>query len=474
MRRITPFAAVMAAAAIMLFLLVPGGATRAAGAEPVVPDGSDYTRLFADTLTHHLTLYISQSEWNGLSEDMLAYQDIDEWMRTGSYRHADIVYEDDIGTITLGNVGIRTRGNTTRMLPEDEDGLHRAHFALKFDETFDAQEGTEEYAALKDRSFCGLDKLNLKWNLWMDASHIHELYCYELLREAGVISPSVSLVSLDICIGGSLVHYGVYTMIEPVDKPFLTKRFGKQANDGNLYKCLWENIPASLEAGIPDEEIGIKDWESGYRPAYDLQTNEDAYNTWDLAAFIDNLNHMNDTDFAEYIARRFDVDSFLRLMAVNLLVGTPDDYRTTGNNYYLYFNNAGRIVMIPYDYDSSLGGGWDGGDAATYEGLATEDIYTAVNLNTAYTMEDVAHPLWERILAIPEYRQRYERYLADFIDTGLFSYERFEQKFWELETLYGNVTCSDTMDSGETMKLTTEAWFFETKTVSVLRQLGRG
>ncbi len=433
----------------------------------------NYMRLFDDAVTHRFTICISQSEWMGLSVDMLEYKDTDEWMRTGNYRHAGLVYEDDYGTITLDNIGIRTRGNTTRIMPEDEIGYHRAHFSLKFDETFDLVADTAAYTKLKGREFCGLDKLNLKWNLWTDISHIHELYCYELLSAAGVHAPSVSLAALDFDIDGELLHYGVYTVIEPVDKPFLTKRFGKKGNDGNLYKCLWENIPASLEAGYAEHEIGVKNWGSGYRPAYDLQTNEESWDTQSLISFIGNINNLSDEEFAAYIERNFEADKFLRYMAVNVLVGNADDYRTAGNNYYLYFNNSGKIELIPYDYDASLGGGWAGGGASSYEALATEDIYAVPNINAALVGHEVAHPLADRILAIPEYRKRYEYYLQYLIDSGLFSYDEFLHKFESLQALYGEDTYSDTTDCGETMRLTTEEWFFETKTASVLSQLAK-
>jgi hypothetical protein len=272
-------------------------------------------------------------------------------------------------------------------------------------------------------------------------------------------------------ISGKLVHYGVYTIIEPIDKAFLTSRFGAQANDGNLYKCLWENTPATLEPISDPKEIGVKDWKTGYRPAYDLQTNEDAAATWDLEAFIDNINGLNDADFAAYIASRFEVDRFLRYLAVNLLLGNADDYRTMGNNYYLYFNNAGKIELLPYDYDACLGGGWNGGSASSYEALATEDIHAALNLNASFLGRDVAHPLVDRILVIPEYRERYEHYLKSFIESGLFSYDTFREKFEKLKTLYGDAACSDTLDSGESMTLTNEEWFFAVKTDSVLSQL---
>ena len=436
-----------------------------------VPD--DYAaRLFGLSLSHHLTIYISRSEWLGMSQDMLDYAATDIWMRTGNCRHADLVYEDEQGVLEIDDVGLRTRGNTTRILPEDKEGYHRAHFALEFNETFDLAEASTEYTARHRRAFCGLTSLDLKWNLWTDQSHIRELYAYTLMNAAGVTAPRAALASLDFVIDGECVHYGVYTMVEPVDKTFLTRHYGPRADGGSLYKCLWENIPATLEDGYPEDEIGVKDWESGYRPSYDLKTNKSTADTSDLQAFIETLNTLDDDDFAEYIESSFEVDRFLCYLAADVLLGNADDYRIMGNNYYLYFNPAGKIELIPYDFDACLGGGWNGGLACSYEALAEEDIYDVPNLNAAYMEQPISHPLADRILAIPEYRERYERYLAGFISSGLFSYDNYLQIFEQLESVYGPYACSDTEDRGETMTLTNEEWFFETKISSVRSQLG--
>jgi len=441
-----------------------------AGAFPSSSDVSE--RLFGPGLSHHLTVYISRNEWLGMSQDMLDYAEIDVWMRTGNCRHANLVYEDEDGIIEIDDIGLRTRGNTTRILPEDEDGYHRAHFTFEFNETFDFSEGSTEYQEHDQRALFGLTSLDLKWNLWTDRSHIRELYAYSLMASAGVTAPRAALATLDFVIDGEWVHYGVYTMVEPVDKAFLTRHYGTQADGGNLYKCLWENIPATLESGYPEGEIGVKNWESGYRPSYDLKTNKSKADTSDLQAFIDSLNTLDDDDFAEYIESSFEVDKFLCYLAADVLLGNADDYRTMGNNYYLYFNPAGKIELIPYDFDACLGGGWEGGPACSFEILATEDIYDVPNLNAAYMDRSVSHPLADRILAIPAYRQRYEQYLLDFINSGLFSYEGFRYTFETLEAIYGPYTGSDTEDRGETMTLTNEKWFFEAKTKSILSRLG--
>lgn len=434
--------------------------------------GTDYERLFDDAVTHRITIYISGSEWDGLIQDMKDYSAINPRMKTQNYRHANVVYEDEFGKITLDNAGFRTSGNTTRTIPEDSEGYHRSNFCIKFDETFGYANGSKEYNAVAQREFCGLKKLNLKWNMWTDRSHIRELYACEQLNAIGIMAPRASLAALAINIDGKNVGFGVYTIIEPIDKKFLTKRIGTHANDGNLYKCLSETTYATLTDNIDAQDIGVKDWKANYRPSYDLQTNKDMPYFGDIKSFIENINNLSDTDFADYIEENFDVDSFLRLLAMDSLLGSFDNYRTMANNYYLYFCNLGGIVMIPYDYNACLGGGWEGDPYWNYKDIAKADIYTSLDLSKAFTKNEARRPLLDRILAIDDYQQRYEYYLKTYIDSGLFSYDSFVQKFNSLKALYEPYVCSETHDEGEEMELTNEEWYFKTRIASVNKQLG--
>lgn len=472
--RLLSFIAALVCVVFILFIYFCFGDGPAEGlpaSSSVAP--ADFVRLFDDTIMHRITINIAQSEWDGLIQDMKDYGKIDARMKTQNYRLADFLYEDEYGKVEIKDVGFRTRGSSTRVIPEDDEGnYYRSHFAVRFNETFDAREGTDRYEKLHYREFCGLEKLNLKWNLWSDESHIRELYCYERLGAAGLMAPKASLCALTLNIGDENIYYGVYTMIEPVDKAFLSRRFGSQNNDGNLYKCMWENVCAALSDDYSAGSIGIKDWKTNYRPAYDLKTNKDTPDTSDIKSFIKNINDLNDEDFSDYIDRTFDVDGFLRLLAMDTLLGECDDYRTMGNNYYLYFNNGGKAVMIPYDYDSTLGGGWNGEPYWTYEGIATADIYKWRDLAAIALEQDVPRPLLDRILDIKEYRDEYAGYLERFIEEGIVSYQSFLDKFNALESLYGKYTNSATRYNGEVMRLTNEEWYFATKIASVREQLG--
>ena len=159
-------------------------------------------------------------------------------------------------------------------------------------------------------------------------------------------------------------YFGIYTIIEPVDKSFLTKRYGRDGNDGNLYKCLFgDSGPATLEpiGNVPERMfperrvIGSKDWKTNYRPTYDLKTNEEAADHTVLLDFINKLNTLSGKELKFYLDNNFRVKDFLMAQAINVLLGKWDDYWPMGNNYYLYFNNRGKIEFIPVDYDMVFG-----------------------------------------------------------------------------------------------------------------------
>ncbi len=435
--------------------------------ESINPKG--YELIFSHDHVHEIQLVFTQDEWDGLSRDMIDYYHEYGSLRNGTYRKADLIYKGPLGDVTIPMVGVRTRGNTTRTLPQEGNKLQRTHLKIKFNETFDLKEDTALYQSLKNRRFCDLTALNLKWNINKDPSQIRELYNYDLLNRAEIHAPKTGSAGITITTGDKDYSFGLYTSIEPVDKRFLTKRFTKKGNDGNLYKCLWQDFgPATLEPIQDQKAIGVKDFAANYRPAYDLDTNEETPDHTQLLSFIEQLNSLEGAAFKAYIDTHFEVDRFLRFLAMNVLIGMPDDYWAMGNNYYLYFNNIGKIEFIPYDYDHGLGGGWHPFDTAN------ANIYTWHN--QAAELSDgkyTKRPLVDKILAIDEYKKQYEAYLQEFVTprNQLFTYSNYQKKYNQMEALYKPYLDND-MDQGEEMinEESVQKYFYD-KTKSVLRQL---
>ena len=67
-------------------------------------------------------------------------------------------------------------------------------------------------------------------NGWSDPTFIRETLAYELFEQMGIPTPRTSFVDLWV----NDTHLGLYTMVEQVDKTFLSNHFDD--NSGNLYK----------------------------------------------------------------------------------------------------------------------------------------------------------------------------------------------------------------------------------------------
>ena len=461
-------------------------------------DDYQYETLFKHGLLHDIEIVISQQEWDGIISDMQAY------IKTGNYRKATFIYKGPVGYEIIENVGFRVKGNISRVIPQDENNqLHRAHFKVKFNETFDIQEGTAKYECQKSRRFCTLTSLILRLNISLpgrwDTSQIKELFCYDLLNQINVNTSKTGSSKLTITIGDKQHYFGVYTLLEPINKSFITRRYGNKQNNGNLYKCiLGDSGPASLEPvdGIDgslnatvifkeNRIIGIKDWETKYRPTYDLKTNETMPDHSQLLEFIHQLNTLDVNDLSEkglksYLDSHFGINSFLKYMAMNILLGKWDGYWTTGNNYYLYFNPSGTIDFIPCDFDSALAGAelFYLPSIGIYEfsNHVNELISVLARIPLSYlnSVKTYQSPLVEKIFQIQAYRDTYEHYIKEFLFSTdpMFSFEKFETKFNFLQALYSPYLNND-INEGETMLIEDNMRdYFRLRIDSIIQELG--
>jgi hypothetical protein len=257
---------------------------------------------------------------------------------------------------------LRTSGNLTNGTPKSS---YKVKLEAKDDRLFD------------------MKALNFK-SMWNDVSQMREALAWRLFEKAGVPAPKHTYAKF--CINNR--YYGLYSMIEDVDKSFLKDRFGAN-KDGNLYKAYWADIgPASLSYRKKDgDDSGKQYFKAGNvdERSYQLKTNDDAeddaamktYN--DLAVFVKTLNGITtpgdgdakfaSAEYAQAMEKIFNVKGFLRWAGVNNMIGAWDNYWATPANYFIY--NAGPkdapkkfmerpyFQWIPWDYDNSFGASFD-------------------------------------------------------------------------------------------------------------------
>jgi spore coat protein CotH len=371
-----------------------------------------YEQLFDINNTISIQIQISQEELDKIQADYEEYDSINS--KSPIYRKADKV------TITVGDavyeieeVGIRLKGNTSRVPVYDEDtgNLNLSHYRLSFNETFDDEtyygedaqvwSSEEERQARKDRRFAGLKGMEIKWNKNYDNTHIREIYAYEIFRDFGVYAQRVNLCSL--CFNGE--NYGVVNIYEPVDQIFIERNLPEEDWGGDLYKCAWTYKPANYVDDIVT--YGVEDPDSGQFYNYDLKTNKEESNFETLEQLLSVVN--SDSLTKEEFESVVDTEYLENFLAVSYFMGNPDDMRNNYNNHYVYFlKSSGKAIFIPYDYDRCLGitYGWNpDGTGMTYVSPYSEDaesmgtpqtnpiINSAVINDDAYCLEGYSEAL---------------------------------------------------------------------------------
>ena len=393
---------------------------------------SDSQKYIYDiTALPEITLEVPLAEWN----KFLNYYDQNP--NNEEYVSGKFTFVKNGTTETLENIGLRLKGNTSRRRPEGVNGevhnatnpdWHHASFALSF----------KKY--IKTQLFHNSEKLVLKW-FKDDAMYSREVFSYDLFERMGVYTaPQSSYCKLTIKVVGDSkpAYYGVYQLLEPVDDVYLANRSSFFTTKGNLWKANWGaslKDPSTSNMGIEDVTLTYTN-----TPIYDYKgskSNLEAAKS-QLADFINNINNKTGDDFKNYISTKMDVNLFLKTYAVNVTVGMWDDYWNNSNNYYFYFDEAGKFYFIPYDYDNTLG---------------TSLLMTDSGIQNPLTWGKSAdNPLVAKIIAIPEYKTQYIKYLNDLIDKkyDLF-YVNYSQQ--RIENWQSNIVSYISNDTGEDMSL---------------------
>lgn len=283
-------------------------------------------------------------------------------------------------------------------------------------------------AAGHDNRLAGMTRINLK-AMYNDPSQMREALAWRLFGVASIPAPRHTYAKLAF----DATYRGLFSVIEHVDKKFLRDHFGEN-HRGNLYKTGCRDIGcASLayRTGPGGDDSGSQYFIPGSAErTYRLQTNKnnpEASTYDDLACFIRTINGIGlrggeerfDTDaFRESVDDIMNVNAFLRWAAVNMLLGSWDNYYATPSNYYLY--NSGRrgaaedfvgspyFHFIPWDYDNCLGidysgTQWQYADIVDWPGKVNRHIPKI--------------PLVRNVLRNHDYRQYYLDYMEHMLDT---------------------------------------------------------
>jgi hypothetical protein len=344
----------------LLFLAVAVvGCGGGKGSDDVLPTPTaDYSLIFNRNALDEYELVFTASNWQNLQDSPFEYV-------TGTLRFKSETYY---------NVGIRHKGNSSffGMSPP------KRPFKVDFDRYVDSQ------------NFHGVKKLNFSNNLW-DPTLMREMLGYDTFAAAGCPAGRTSYVKLYITVPGTYNRelFGVYVMIEQVDKVYLADRFPD--NDGNLYKAAMWGGDLKWLGSDP----------APYRNCYVKKTNEAADDWSDLIGFLNVLNNTPDISFKTEIEKVFNVDGFLSYLAANTVLSSLDSIAGRNCNFYFYHNPVtDKFELLPWDLNEVFGNHTLPRD----NGLTAGEMLMLDIRNPVSTGE---HILIERILNVPEYMTNY-------------------------------------------------------------------
>ena len=320
-----------------------------------------------------------------------ARDDVELFPRTPVYIPADVTFDGE----TFRRVAFRLKGNSS-LATSWRSGTDKLPFRLNID-------GLESrFPESRDQTFFGFTNLSFSNNA-LDSSYLRAKVVTDLFRDAGLPVARTAFMRVFLDRGAGASYLGLYTMIEVPGGPMLRALFA--SDNGNLYK--------------PHSTGGR--WTVFIKENFPKKTNDTDEDWTDIEGAIAALN-ASKTDRALWRSRleaRFDVNSFLRWLALNTMVGNTDAYGgLSAHNYYLYGSprHRDRLFWIPWDHDLAMsgganlggvGGGNPGGGGAG--GAQTVDIFN--NASPA------SWPLIRFLMDDPVYRAQYRAHVVDLLAT---------------------------------------------------------
>jgi spore coat protein CotH len=272
-----------------------------------VPSARAGDPMFDQSRLHEMRIVMDPNDWTSLQREFLSNQ----------YYAANFSLDGEV----LQQIGIRSRGKGSR------NGVKPG---LLLD--------TNKYVA--NQEFHGVKKLVLD-NVIQDNTFLKEPLAYSVFEAMGIASPQIAYVRVTV----NDQYWGVFWLIENIDKNFLEKRFGEK--DGNLYKLEYVEDYRFTDKGSDPR---------GYFPILkpESPSNPDGSG---LVKFVQTANSAPEAGFAAAMAPFLDVDMFLTYLAVENAIAEQDGFLGLQgmNNFYVYqFANTTRFQFIPWDQDTSF------------------------------------------------------------------------------------------------------------------------
>lgn len=331
---------------------------------------------------------------DSLASIYLEFDQEDYWQMLHDGTAADtfvmgrLIYGDKV----LDSIGAQFKGNTSYTKITDEEKLS---FGISLNHFVDGQD------------IEGYNTLNLN-NAYQDYTFMREVFYAHQSRKN---IPAAQANFVNLYINGE--YWGIYCNVQQLNKDFTKEWF--MTNDGSLWRANPTVTTTTTKSAIEIEGErpgGGAQWGDGtsalnflgedtalYIERYTLKSS-DQENPWDLLVKVtDVLNNTSDEEFLDSISQYLNIDRTLWFLAHEIAFSDDDSYIYKGRqDYYVYYEpETGQFVTLEFD----------GNSAMNIKNVEWELFKNADNVN---------YPLLNRLLAVPEFRQRYLAHMRTILD----------------------------------------------------------
>jgi spore coat protein H len=359
----------------------------------------NYEIVFPQTKVNTIEITMTSSDWISIQTNMLELYDF-VFGSGGNPSGANPFPKEDPDYVSVSmkfdnkewyKVGFRLKGNSS-LRNSWLAGIYKLPFRLQFDEFED------DFPQIKNQRFFGFKELSMSPGA-NDNSLIREKAGVDIFRMAGIPSSQTAFYKVYIDFGSGLKYCGVYTMVEVVDDTMIDKQFGE--DKGNIYKPL-----STFQNFVADQ--------------FEKKNNKTENDFSDVQSTIAILNSplrtSNPEQWRTNLEHGFNVDHFLKWLAINTTMLNWDSYGRMAQNYYLYNQPDKGLTWIP----------WDNNEALMNRG----------NLPAPISHSQVGNnwPLIRYLMDDPVYQAQYKEHVREFKDEVFTS-----QKMNDLLDTYHNL-----------------------------------
>jgi hypothetical protein len=276
--------------------------------------------VFNDTILHNIFIETDLPNWFDSLE-------LDYKINASIAGHPQKYFKCDVtfDNITLTNCGFKEKGNASNSLIN-----YGKKKPLKI-----------SFSTFQEQTLNGIKRINLN-NFTNDPSALRDAVCMKLMRDEGLPASRTSYAKVFV----NKEYIGLYVIIENVDKTFLKLHYGGKNNNGNLYKT--DRSAQVLLNWLGEDKQRYKD------KKFQLTTN-DSIDDWSkFIGFVNFLNFNSDENFKEQLEKKFDIHTYLKILAIEKCVKSWDSYWGGGNNFFLYEHPDGMYRWIPWDMNETF------------------------------------------------------------------------------------------------------------------------